>query len=397
VTVAPTEVELVVEQLRRPVGGGIGTYCRGLIGGIGELPEGERPHLSLYASRWPGARGVDPLSQLGLPLRSAPVGYRLLSLRWDRGHGIRRRDEPPSGVIHATSFTLPPRSDRPLVVTVHDLAWRHVPDAFPARGRAWHERALSRAAREAAAFVVPSSSTADDLAAAGLGIATERIHIIEEGADHLAAPDPDGARALLEAAGIGAGDGYLLTVGTLEPRKNLARVIAAYLRCRSRLPEPWPLLVVGPKGWGDAVPSSETAGVVACGHVSDGVLRALYGRARCVAYVPLHEGFGLPAVEAMSCGAPVVASTRTPSARSGALLADPFDVEAIAGALVSASSDEATRDGLIAAGRARADELTWRATAAAHAQLWRSVAGAPSASGPGAGGPGAGGPGAGGP
>jgi alpha-1,3-rhamnosyl/mannosyltransferase len=163
---------------------------------------------------------------------------------------------------------------------------------------------------------------------------------------------------------------YLLSVSTQEPRKNLRRLLAAYRAARPRLPEPWPLVVVGPAGWGEELPPE--AGVVLAGTVPGPVLAGLYGRARLVAYVPLREGFGLPAVEAMYACAPVVASPM-PSTGGAAFDVDPLDTDAIEEALVEVGGQEGLRSRLVTAGVLRSSELTWEAAARRHVQLWSEV------------------------
>jgi glycosyltransferase involved in cell wall biosynthesis len=335
-------VLIAAEQLRRPVPGGIGTYTRGLLQGLRSLPEVE---VTLYASRGPALEG--------LPTIASRLPSRLLTRAWDTGLVAA-----PDGfdVVHAVSLAAPPAA--PLSVMVHDVAWREAPDAFPRRGRRWHEAALKRALRRAKLVVVPSRATAGALR-------DRRVHVVEEGSDHLPPPDREGAHEL--RARLGVVGPYLLTVSTLEPRKNLPRLLEAYAKARPRLPEPWPLVVVGPSGWGPSLAPVE--GVVAAGFVDEAVKAALLADARCVAYVPLLEGFGLPAVEAMAMGAPVVASD-VPSIGKAALVVDPLDVAAIADGRVAASADEARREALVAAGRERAAALTWEACARAHVELW---------------------------
>ncbi|MDA8291986.1 MAG: glycosyltransferase family 1 protein [Actinomycetota bacterium] len=367
----PLRALVVAEQLRRAVPGGIGTYTRGLVSGLAQLEPEVAPQVALVASRAP-RRGVDAVAALGRPVHVIPVGRRALVAAWDAGIGKVGRGED---VVHACS-TLTPRPSVPLVATVHDLAWRHLGEAYPARGRRWHEESLERAVRRAAALVVPSEPVATEVRelVASLGRSGRvEVAVVDEGSDHLPEPDRGVADDLLAAKGV-VGP-YVLAVGTIEPRKNLARLVSAYAIARSSFPEPWPLLLVGPEGWGDALGrSAPPPGVAFAGAVGPGTLAALYEGARCVAYVPILEGFGLPVVEAMRAGSPVVASA-VPSAGGAALEVDPLDVESIAAGLVSAATDEERRELLVARGRSRAAVLTWRRCAQEHLAIWSRVAG----------------------
>jgi glycosyltransferase involved in cell wall biosynthesis len=354
---------LVAEQLRRRVPGGIGTYVRGLTAGLGALDGG--PEVTLWASSHRG--GADPLAVLG-PVHTSPLPSRLLTRAWDAGFA-----GPPAGfdVMHATSLAVPPARTVPTTVLVHDVAFRHVPDAYPRRGLRWHQAALRRAIDRARILAAPSEDTADDLVAAGAPAEHVRVFPDPYGCDHLPAADSMATADLLRGLRI---DGeYLLTVSTLEPRKNLRRLVAAYRAARPRLPEPWPLVVVGPSGWGEELPPEP--GVVFAGAVPGAVLAGLYGRARLLAYVPLMEGFGLPAVEAMYACAPVVASPM-PSTGGAAYEVSPTDTDAIADALVEVGSREGVRSQLVTAGVLRSSELTWEAAARRHVELWSEVVGA---------------------
>jgi len=363
-TAAP-RVLLAVEQLRRSVPGGIGTYAAGVLKGLRDLAgEGDEvPDVTLYASR-PGAR-PDPLRAFGCPVRASVLPGPLLTRAWDLGLVTA-----PGGfdVVHSVSLAAPPphRGGGAGVVAVHDLAWRRA-DAYPRRGRRWHEAALARALHRARAFVVPAPAVAEELVAAGAD--DRRVRLIPYGCDHLAPPDDAAADAVL--ARLGVTGPFVMSVGTLEPRKNLTRLLDAFERARRWFPEPWPLVVVGPAGWGPGLEAR--TGVALAGEVDARTLSALYGRARVLAYVPIEEGFGLPVVEAMALGTPVVASP-VPSTGGAAYEVDPVDADAIAAGLVAVATDEQLRVSLEAQGRARSAQLTWAASVRSLVELWSSLA-----------------------
>ena len=224
-------VVMAVEQLRRAVPGGIGAYARGLLAGIAQCAEGgDEVDLTLLASRRPGrlvggsGHAPDPLAQFGRPLRLSVLPGPLLTRGWD--HGLVHA---PAGfeVVHSVSsaFPPPPRHGRSRsVVTVHDAAWRRHPETATARGARWHEAALRRASDSDAALIVTSKLVAADLVSDG--VAADRITIVHGGSDHLVPEDPAQSDALL--ARLGVPGEFLLSVGTLEPRKNVDRLLQAY-------------------------------------------------------------------------------------------------------------------------------------------------------------------------
>jgi hypothetical protein len=151
---------MMVEQLRRPASGGIGTYIRGLLQGLEDLGASEQPDVTLVASRSTSdQRRPDPLTGLGYAVRAYPVPGPLLTRAWDSGllRGSRGFD-----VVQATSLSTLEPGRAALVTTVHDLLWRRVPEAYPARGRMWHEAALRRALRRSDRFIVPADVVAVD-------------------------------------------------------------------------------------------------------------------------------------------------------------------------------------------------------------------------------------------
>jgi glycosyltransferase involved in cell wall biosynthesis len=373
---APT-VLIAVEQLRREVPGGIGNYARGLLAGLQRCAEeGDGVDVTLFASR-PPRRASDPLAVYGRPVVVSALPGRLMTRAWD--HAVLRAPEG-FDVVHSVSLAAPMlrrHSRSRLAVTVHDLAWRRHPEATTRRGRRWHEAALRRARDCGATLVVPSRLVAADLVA--FGTDEGRITVVPGGTDHLAPPDEYATAALLRRVGV-SGE-YLLTVGTLEPRKNLDRLVQAFRRARPQLPERWPLVIVGPTGWGHAARPHDTDGVVFTDSVPDAVLSGLYRRARAFAYVPLTEGYGLPPLEAMRMGTPSVVSSEVPSVHDlgepdppPARIVDPLDVDDIAAGLVDVLTDDALRTGLSAQGSSFASARTWQAAAAAHVHLWRGLA-----------------------
>ncbi len=381
---AEPKVLMAVEQLRRAVPGGIGAYARGLLRGLAQCAlDGDDVDLSLLASRVPGPAfpGVrhrtDPLTRFDRPLRLSHLSGPLLTRAWD--HGWVRA---PAGfdIVHSVSLAVPPsRRGEPVrhVVTVHDVAWRRHPEATTPRGARWHESALCRARDSDAALIVTSKFVAADLLADG--VERDRITVVNGGSDHLLPEDPGQTEALLRRLGV-RGD-FLLTVSTLEPRKNVDRLLQAYGRIRPSLPEPWPLVIVGPAGWGPGLSGPEDQrGVIFAGAVSDAALTGLYRRARAFAYVPLTEGYGLPPLEAMRSGTPSVIANEVPSVvdleEAGpppARIVDPFDIEDIAAALVEILTDDALRADLALRGEAHALSRTWEKAACQHISLWRGL------------------------
>ena len=368
-------VGVVAEQLFGPVPGGIGRY-------VGALAR----HLDAEAAagggavRWLVARHPpEAVAAAGLPPERTRVlawPGRLATRAWVelRHPRLPARLTGELDLVHATSAAVPPARGLPLVATVHDVAFRHFPAAYPASGRRFHERATRIAVAEAARVLVPSAATARDLADL-YGLEPERVTVTPLGADPPAEPDPEPARRLLDRLGV---DGpFLLAVGTLEPRKNLPRLVAAFAEAAAELPEHH-LVVVGPAGWGAALAGITAPRVVLAGSVEDAVLQGLYAAADGLANPSLYEGFGLPVLEAMARGLPVLTSDRSslPEVAGGAaLLVDPTDVPAIAKGLVELVSDRALRERLATDGRSRAATFTWRAAAAATWAAYEEVLG----------------------
>jgi len=366
---------VVAEQLLRPVPGGVGRYVRALATHLPVEAAVDRGAVEFLVARHPAGR----VEAAGLPLgstRRLVWPGRLLTRAWV----TVRRPGLPGGLldhldlVHATSAAVPPTRGRPLVATVHDLAFRHYPDAYPAAGRRYHERSAQIVADEAARVLVPSEATARDLAEL-YGVDRGRVTITPLGVEVPDEPDHAGAGRLLRELGVRGP--FLLAVGTLEPRKNLPRLLDAFGEAAAALPDHW-LVVVGPVGWGPRLrPTWDSVRVKLAGPVGDRLLHALYQAADGLAYPSLYEGFGLPVLEAMANGTPVLTSDRSSLpevAGDAALLVDPLDRAAIAAGLVRLAGDAGLRERLTEAGWRRAAGFTWRATAAATWATYRQVA-----------------------
>lgn len=357
------EVSIVVEQLRHQVTGGIGTYVRGLVAGLTALDDNTL-HVTALASR---GGSPDPLDELGLSLRRSRLGHRMQMVAWD--HGIGR--VASGDVLHLTSLAGPavttPGPAR--TVMVHDLAWRTNPELTTARGRRWHEAALQRIVTSPASLLVPSETVATALERAGA--AADRIHVVGEGADHLPPASPERATEILLTAGVTGS--FLLTVSTLEPRKNLVRLAEAHAQARQRSSTIPDLVVVGPTGWG-ASPRAQD-GVHFLGQVPGAALAALLEGCQGFVYVPMSEGFGLPPLEAMMHGAPVVASSTTPSMQEAPVVdvVVPEDTASIVEALETLCSGSSSVAEAGEAGRAFAARHRWVDVAANHVAIWSAV------------------------
>lgn len=296
-----------------------------------------------------------------IPVRQLPIARPWLYEAWNRferptvERAVGRVD-----VCHSTT-AIPAPTAAARVVTVHDVAFVHHPERFSAHGVRVMTAGLERC-RRADLVLCPSRATADDLVA--LGFATDRVRVVPWGvaATTVTAADVDRVRRAYELP-----DRFVLFVGTVEPRKNLRRLAEAV----ATLDPSVPLLVAGATGWGDAAPPAGTARFI--GFVPDADLGPLYAAASVFAYPSLAEGFGMPVVEAMAHGVPVVTSTAAAMrevAAGAAVLVDPLDPASIADGIRRALADA---DSLAAAGRARAAALTWERAAAETVAAYREA------------------------
>jgi glycosyltransferase involved in cell wall biosynthesis len=262
----------------------------------------------------------------------------------------RERD---AELLHCPTYRGPVRSALPLVVTVHDLAVFRHPQAFNRWTRTYSPRVVPRVLRAARRIIAVSDFTRRELVEL-LHVPDEKIRVV-----------PNGVESEFTDQGPAAEGDYVLAVGTLEPRKNLERLVEAARRSDVEL------RVVGARGWGGVEVGGN--GVRWLGEVGDAELARLYRGARCVAYTSLYEGFGIPVLEAMACGAPVVTSRGTAMeevADGAAVLVDAREPAEIAAGIERAVAE---REELIARGLERARAFRWDAIADATVGVYREA------------------------
>ncbi|MCW2635564.1 MAG: hypothetical protein JWQ99_1931 [Blastococcus sp.] len=360
-------VGILLEQCLGPVPGGTGRYAREVATALaGEAPTGSGVlvwtawHRDVRAARVPGAAGPFRLS---LPRRP-------LTLAWERGVGpVPRRVD----VVHAPTPWAPPRRGRALVVTVHDaVPWTH-PETLTPRGVRWHRTAIERAARTADALVVPTRAVGDELAR-HVPLTRPPV-VVGEGVSAALATPPDADR---RAAALGLPEApYVVTLATIEPRKGLDVLLDAL--ARPEAPDV-PLLVVGQPGWGsvDVAGRAEELGIGGrvrlLGRLEDADLAVVLQRAAVLAAPSRAEGFGLPVLEAMAAGVPVVSSDAPALVEvgGGATRTVPVgDSGALADALGEVVRSAQLRKRMAADGLRRAADFSW---AAAGRRLWELYA-----------------------
>lgn len=285
--------------------------------------------------------------------------------------------------MHGTNFVVPPSRRCARVMTIHDCSFVRYPQWSSSAVLAM-EPAIRRAIKEGSWVHAPSTFTASEVTEL-LGADPRRVIVVEHGVPRLA--DPSGLGVSIGIRDLINDDPYVLAIGTIEPRKNLHRLVIAFGELASHTPDV-SLVIAGADGPArpevdaaiESLPPDIRARVVLTGYINDATRTALLRGAAAVAYPSLYEGFGLPLLEAMVAGVPVVAS-RTGAASEvageAALLVDPLDPHALADALNRVLNDRDLTNSLVASGRERASRYSWERTASGMLDIYgQALAGA---------------------
>jgi len=359
--------------------GALGRYVDGLVGGLAEAGADlaiacQRADEERYSRLLPDAKVVP-----GPPA----IAHRPARLAWEQSGLPLAATQAGADVIHSPHYSMPLRPGLPTVVTFHDLTFFTAPDTHSPVTATFYKAAIRTSGRRATRLIVPSKATRDEVVRV-LEADPTKIDVAYHGVDHSVFRRPDEAQLERVGGRLGLhGKSYVAYLGTLEPRKNVPALIEGWVQAVADLADPPALVLAGGTGWSDEVDQAVAdvpahLRLVRPGYLHYSDLPGFFGGALVVAFPSIGEGFGLPVLEAMACGAPVLTTHRTslPEVGGDAVAYTEPDAGSIKTALRALVDDRALRESLAEAGYARSLEFTWAASAHAHMACYERAASA---------------------
>ena len=357
--------------------GALGRYVDGLVGALAvtEIDLAVACQLgdeARYARLAPGAAIV--AGPIGL-------GHRSERLAWEQNGLPVVAEQVGADVLHMPNYSMPLRPGRPTVVTIHDLAFFTDPERYTPNSGMSLKSATKTSAVQASRLIVPSNATRDELVRV-LGTDPARIDVARHGVDHRLFHRPDEVQVTRVTARLGLhGKPYVAFLGSLSPRKNAPALVSGWTAAVADMEDPPALVLGGGGGWSEELDEAvaripSRLRLIRPGYLPFADLPGFLGGALVVAAPSRGEGFGLPVLEAMACGAPVLTTYRAslPEVGGNAVAYTEPDGEAIAVALRALLDDPSRRSALAEAGYARSQEFTWEASASAHVASYKRAA-----------------------
>jgi glycosyltransferase involved in cell wall biosynthesis len=357
--------------------GALGRYVDGLIGALA----GTEVDLAVACQRADDERYARLAPSAKIVAGPVGLGHRSERHAWEQTGLPVVADQVGADVIHMPNYSMPLRPGRPTVVTIHDISFFTDPDRYTQLNAVSLKSATRTSARQAARLIVPSNATRDELVRV-LGIDQAKIDVAYHGVDHRLFHRPNEIQVSRVTARLGLhGRPYVAFLGSLTPRKNAPALVSGWGAAVADMAEPPALVLAGGGGWSQELDEA-VAGVpshlrlVRPGYLPFADLPGFLGGAMVVAAPSRGEGFGLPVLEAMACGAPVLTTYRTslPEVGGNAVAYTEPDAGSIAFALRALLDDPVRRAALSEAGYARSQDFTWAASAAAHVASYKRAA-----------------------
>lgn len=361
---------------------GIARYIYSLLANLKEVDQSNEYMLFLGSNKLIS----DDIKKLGFytDISKIPTANQILKMAWQHFYIPLRIKSLKIDVFHEPTFIMPFFKKCPTVTTVHDLAYKFLPECYTLRNRLYLGQLMRRSIKLSDRIIVISEHAKKDVLM-NFRVKEEKVKVIYlavDGSFH-SIKDKRQERLAQVKAKYGIAKYFILTVSLISPRKNLVNLIKAFSELKKNRGIAHQLVVVGKKGWlyedvfREAARSEYWQDIIFCNFVSHDDLVLLYNAAEVFVYPSLYEGFGLPLLEAMACECPVVSSNRSSLfevASDAAILVDPYDFSEFSGAIWKVITDASLKESLIEKGKMRVKFFSWKRTAAETARIYNSLA-----------------------